>query len=161
MRKSVEFFDPGLYNSAASLQDNILFGKIVAGQAGATQRITTLMRELLDELGLRPLVVRFGLSYHVGVGGARLASTDRQKIALVRALLKRPVVLILDHAAAVLDPASQARVVDGILAERRGRGVVWALSREEYAERFSTVLVMERGKLADQGRFAELKRRTA
>jgi ABC-type multidrug transport system ATPase subunit len=161
MRKSVEFFDPGLYNSAASLQDNILFGKIVAGQAGATQRITTLMRELLDELGLRPLVVRFGLSYNVGVGGARLASTDRQKIALVRALLKRPVVLILDHAAAVLDPASQARVVDSILAERRGRGVVWALSREEYAERFSTVLVMERGKLADQGRFAELKRRTA
>ena len=161
MRKSVEFFDPGLYNSAASLQDNILFGKIVTGQAGAAQRITTLMRELLDELGLRPLVVRFGLSYNVGVGGARLASTDRQKVALVRALLKRPAVLILDHAAAVLDPASQARMVDGILAERRGRGVVWALSREEYAERFSTVLVMERGKLADQGRFAELKRRTA
>jgi len=161
MRKSVEFFDPGLYNSAASLQDNILFGKIVTGQAGAAQRITTLMRELLDELGLRPLVVRIGLAYHVGVGGARLASPDRQKIAMVRAMLKRPVLLILDHAAAVLDPASQARVVENVLAERRGRGVVWVLSREEYAERFSTVLVMERGKLAEQGRFAELKRRTA
>jgi ABC-type sugar transport system ATPase subunit len=161
MRKSVEFFDPGLCNSAASLQDNILFGKIVTGQAGAAQRITTLMRELLDELGLRPLVVRIGLAYHVGVGGARLASPDRQKIAMVRAMLKRPVLLILDHAAAVLDPASQARVVENVLAERRGRGVVWVLSREEYADRFSTVLVMERGKLAEQGRFAELKRRTA
>jgi len=61
----------------------------------------------------------------------------------------------------VLDPASQSRVVENVLAERRGRGVVWVLSREEYAERFSTVLVMERGKLAEQGRFAELKRRTA
>ena len=161
MRKSVEFFDPGLYNSAASLQDNILFGKIVTGQAGAAQRITTLMRELLDELGLRPLVVRIGLGFHVGVGGARLPSADRQKIAMVRAMLKRPVLLILDHAAAVLDPASQARVVENVLAERRDRGVVWVLSREEYAERFSTVLVMERGKLAEQGRFAELKRRTA
>jgi ABC-type iron transport system FetAB ATPase subunit len=161
MRKSVEFFDPGLYNAAASLQDNILFGKIVTAQAGAAQRITTLMRELLDELGLRPLVVKIGLSYHVGVGGARLAVADRQKIALVRAMLKRPVLLVLDHAAAVLDPATQARVVDNVLAERRGRGVVWALSREEYAERFQTVLVMERGKLAEQGRFAELKRRTA
>ena len=161
MRKSVEFFDPGLYNSAASLQDNVLFGKIVTAQAGAAQRITTLMRELLDELGLRPLVVKIGLSYHVGVGGARLAVADRQKIAMVRAMLKRPVLLVLDHAAAVLDPATQARVVDNVLAERRGRGVVWALSREEYAERFSTVLVMERGKLAEQGRFAELKRRTA
>ena len=161
MRGAVEFFDPARYNGAASLQDNILFGKIVTGQAGAAPRITTLMRELLDELGLRPLVVRIGLSYNVGVGGARLASADRQKIALVRALLKRPVLMVLDHAAAVLDPATQARVVDGILAERRGRGVVWALSREEYAERFSTVLVMERGRLAEQGRFAELKRRTA
>jgi ABC-type multidrug transport system fused ATPase/permease subunit len=119
------------------------------------------MRELLDELGLRPLVVKIGLAYHVGVGGARLAVADRQKIALVRAMLKRPVLLVLDYAAAVLDPATQARVVDNVLAERRGRGVVWALSREEYAERFSTVLVMERGKLAEQGRFAELKRRTA
>ena len=161
MRKSVEFFDPGLYNSAASLQDNVLFGKIVTGQAGATQRITTLLRELLDELGLRPLVVRIGLAYQVGVGGARLPAADRQKVALVRALLKRPTLLVLDHAAAVLDPASQARVVDGILAERRGRGVVWALSREEYAERFAKVLVMERGRLAEQGRPVEPKRRTA
>ena len=161
MRDAVEFFDPARYNVAASLQDNILFGKIVTGQAGAAQRITTLMRELLDELGLRPLVVKIGLSYHVGVGGARLAVADRQKIALVRAMLKRPVLLVLDHAASVLDPATQARVVENILTECRGRGVVWALSREEYAERFQTVLVMERGKLAEQGRFAELKRRTA
>ena len=79
----------------------------------------------------------------------------------MRALLKRPTLLVLDHAAAVLDPASQARVVDGILAERRGRGVVWALSREEYAERFAKVLVMERGRLAEQGRPVEPKRRTA
>ena len=161
MRSAVEFFDPARYNGAASLQDNVLFGKIVTGQAGAAQRITTLMRELLDELGLRPLVVRIGLAYQVGVGGARLAAADRQKIAMVRALLKRPALLVLDHAAAVLDPASQSRVLDRVLAERRGRGVVWALSREEYAERFTTVLVMERGRLVEQGRFAELKRRTA
>jgi len=161
MRGAVEFFDPARYNGAASLQDNILFGKIVTGQAGAVQRITTLMRELLDELGLRPLVVRNGLGYHVGVGGARLASADRQKVALVRALLKRPALLVLDHAGALLDPASQGRVVDGVLAERRGQGVVWALSREEYAERFDSVLVMERGRLAEHGKFAELKRRTA
>ncbi|MGQ0546875.1 MAG: ABC transporter transmembrane domain-containing protein, partial [Betaproteobacteria bacterium] len=90
MRKSVEFFDPGLYNGAASLQDNILFGKIVTGQAGAAQRITTLMRELLDELGLRPLVVRSGLAYHVGVGGARRAAAAPPNIARVRAQRKPP-----------------------------------------------------------------------
>lgn len=157
---AVEFFDPARYNSAATLQDNILFGKIVTGQAGAVERITRLVRELLDDLELRPMVVRNGLDYQVGVGGARLAVADRQKVAMVRALLKRPALLVLDQAAAVIDPASQARVVDGVLRERKGEGVVWVLSRPEYAERFGVVLVMERGRLVEKGAFAELKRKT-
>jgi ABC-type arginine transport system ATPase subunit len=157
LRRAVEFFDPARYNGAASLQDNILFGKIVTGQAEAATRITALVRELLDELGLRPLVVKIGLDYHVGVGGARLPVADRQKTALVRALLKRPVVLVLDQATAVLDPASQGRVFRGILAERKGRGVLWVLQRPEAAERFSSVLVMERGRLVEQGLFENLK----
>ena len=115
------------------------------------------MREVLDELGLRPLVVTIGLDYQVGVGGARLAVADRQKIALVRALLKRPTLLVVDHAVAPLDPASQQRVMEGILEERKGRGVVWVLQRPDLAERFTVVLVMERGKLAEKGAFAELK----
>ena len=157
LRGAIQFFDAGAYNTAASLQDNILFGKIVTGQAGAAQRITGLVRELLDELGLRPLVVNIGLGYPVGVGGARLPVADRQKVALVRALLKRPALLVVDQADAPLDPASQQRVMEGILAERRAQGVVWVLQRPDLAERFSMVLVMERGKLTDKGRFQELK----
>jgi len=95
-----------------------------------------------------------------GVGGARLAVSDRQKVALVRALLKRPVLLVLDQAAAVLDPVSQQRVVQSVLAERKGQGVIWVLSRPEYAERFAVVLVMERGRLVESGAPAELKRKT-
>jgi putative ABC transport system ATP-binding protein len=157
LRGAIEFFDPAAYNGAASLQDNILFGKIVTGQAGATARITALVRELLDELGLRPLVVNIGLDYQVGVGGARLAVADRQKIALARALLKRPALLVVDQAVSALDTASQMRVLEGILAERKGQGVIWVLHRADLAERFDQVLVMERGKLTEHGRFAELK----
>ena len=157
---AVEFFDPQRYNSAATLQDNILFGKIVTGQAGATERITKLVRELLDDLDLRPLVVRNGLDYQVGVGGARLPVADRQKVAMVRALLKRPTLLVFDQAAAVLDPASQLRVVESVLRERKSQSVVWVLSRPEYADRFAMVLVMERGRLVERGAFAELKRKT-
>jgi putative ABC transport system ATP-binding protein len=157
LKRAVEFFDAARYNSAATLQDNILFGKIVTGQAEASTRITALVRELLDELGLRPLVVTIGLDYHVGVGGARLPIADRQKIALVRALLKRPALLVVDQAVAPLDPTSQQRVLDGILAERKGHGLVWVLQRPDLAERFSVVLVMERGKLTEKGAFADLK----
>jgi putative ABC transport system ATP-binding protein len=157
LRKSVEFFDPERYNSAASLQDNILFGKIITGQAEAGTRITALVRELLDELGLRPLVVKIGLDYNVGVGGARLAVPDRQKIALVRALLKRPSVLVLDQAISSLDPASQSRVLEGILDERKGKGVVWVLSRADQCQRFGMVLVMDRGRLTERGILDDLK----
>ncbi len=136
LRAAVEFFDPERYNSAATLQDNILFGKIVTGQAGAVERITKLVRELLDELELRPMVMRNGLDFQVGVGGARLAPAERQKVAMMRALLKRPVLLVLDQAAAVVDPASQTRVVEAVLRERQGAAVIWVLTREEYAPRF-------------------------
>jgi putative ABC transport system ATP-binding protein len=160
IKGAIEFFDPQRYNAAATLQDNILFGRIVTGQAGAVERITKLVRELLDELGLRPAVVRNGLDFQVGVGGARLPVPDRQRVALVRALLKRPVLLVLDQAAAVLDAMSQKRVVESVLAERKEQGVIWVLSRPEYAERFAKVLVMQRGRLVESGPFAELKRKT-
>jgi putative ABC transport system ATP-binding protein len=160
LRGAVEFFDPRRYNSAATLQDNILFGKIVTGQAGAIERITRLVRELLDDLDLRSMVVRNGLDYQVGVGGARLPVAERQKVAMARALLKRPTLIVFDQAAAVLDPGSQQRVLEAVLRERKGHAVVWVLSRPEYGERFSMVLVMERGRLVERGAFAELKRKT-
>ncbi|MDX1374640.1 MAG: ATP-binding cassette domain-containing protein, partial [Burkholderiales bacterium] len=157
LRNAVEFFDPARYNAAASLQDNILFGKIVTGQAEAATRIGALLRQVLDELGLRPLVTGIGLDFQVGTGGARLAGTDRQKVALARALLKRPTMLVLDHAAALLDPATQSRVLGRILAYRAAQGVFWALSRAEFADRFDQVLVLDRGKLAERGAFDSLK----
>ena len=156
MRGAVEFFDPERYNGAASLQDNILFGKIASGQAGAGARIGALMRQLLDELSLRPLVLRIGLDYQVGTGGARLPVADRQKIAIGRAILKRPALLILDQAGSVLDPASQNRLLANVLECRREQGVLWVLNRVELAEKFAQVLVMEGGRLAGRGEFAAL-----
>ena len=61
LRNAVEFYDFGRYNSAATLQDNILFGRLVYGQAQAEERIGTLIAEVLDELGLRDSVVEVGL----------------------------------------------------------------------------------------------------
>jgi ABC-type multidrug transport system fused ATPase/permease subunit len=78
-------------------------------------------------------------------------------VAIARALLKRPVVLILDQAAAGLDAGAQNRIVSSILEARRGRCVIWALQRNDLAERFGHALVMDRGRLSEQGRFADLK----
>ncbi len=159
LRGAVAFFDAASYNAAASLQDNILFGKIATGQAQASVRIGAMLREVVEAQKLRPQVISIGLGFQVGVGGARLSSADRQKVAIGRALLKRPAVLILEQAAASLDAGSQNRLVANILEARKGRSVFWALQRNDLAERFGHTLVMERGRLAEQGRFEELKTR--
>jgi len=156
MRGAIAFFDPLSYNSASSLQDNILFGKIATSQAGGAAQIGALMRQILDELHLRSLVLRIGLDYQVGTGGSRLSVPDRQKVAIGRALLKRPAVLILDQASAVLDPAAQNRLVTNVLACREALCVFWVLNRVDLAERFDNVLVMEHGKLVEQGAYDAL-----
>ena len=64
---------------------------------------------------------------------------------------------MLDHAAAMLDPATQSRVLARVLEYRKGQAVIWALSRAEFSERFDKVLVLERGKLVEHGEFESLK----
>ncbi|MGE0254716.1 MAG: ABC transporter transmembrane domain-containing protein [Alphaproteobacteria bacterium] len=154
----VEFFDPARYNAAASLQDNILFGKLAHGQAQAAQKIGALVAETLDSMSLRGAVMEAGLGYHVGVGGSRLSTVQRQKLAFARALLKRPDLLVVNEAAAAFDASLQARIVRRLLAAREAKGVVWALSRPRLAEAFGRVLVMEDGRVVEDGTWDELNR---
>jgi putative ABC transport system ATP-binding protein len=159
LQDAIEFFDVEKFNSAASLQDNILFGKIATGQAGGSSKIGELLRRILDELQLRDMVLTVGLDFEVGTGGSRLSPADRQKVALARALLKQPTLLILDQTTAVLDPQAQNRLLQSVLQSRKGRAVVWVLNRVEQAKQFEQVLVLERGRLVDQGSYAQLAAR--
>jgi putative ABC transport system ATP-binding protein len=158
-RGQIKFFDPDSYNAAASLQDNILFGKIAYGEAEAAVRIPQVIAEVLDSLALRPAVIDVGLGYHVGTAGSRLSPAQRQRAAIARALLKRPDLLVLNEATAALDGASQAKVSAGLREEMTGRVLIWTLHRASLARDFDRVLVMSAGKLQEQGRFAELDRK--
>jgi len=158
-RGQIEFFDPGRYNAAASLQDNILFGKIAYGEADATMRVPRVLREVLDALSLRSAVIDVGLGYNVGTAGSRLSPAQRQRAAMTRALLKRPDLLILNEATTALDAPAQAKVMAGLRQEMAGRGLIWVLHRASLARQFDRVLVMSGGKLQEQGRFEELDRK--
>ena len=155
----IEFYDRDRYNSAATIQDNILFGRLVFGQSQAERRVGALISEVLEKLDLRRVVIEVGMDYNVGVAGKRLSAAQRQKLGFVRALLKRPDLLIVNDAAAVLDGASQHRLVDKILESSNGRGVVWVLGRASLASSFEQVLVMQGGKIAERGTPAELSAR--
>jgi len=97
-----------------------------------------------------------GLEFPAGIGGARLAAAQRQKLAIGRAVLKRPEILVLNQATAVLDAGSESRVMQNILKEFQGRSVIWVLQRTGPARNFDRVLVLRSGRVAAQGKFAEL-----
>ena len=158
LRGAVEFYDFQRYNSAATLQDNILFGRPVYGQAQGEQRIGTLISDVLNELGLHNSVVEVGLEYNVGVGGKRLTATQRQKLGIRRALIKRPHLLIVNEAVAAFDAPKQDPIRDNILAAARkgDRGVVWIANRPSQAEPFEQVVVMQGGRIATQGKPSDL-----
>ncbi len=153
---AVAFYRPESYNAAASLQDNILFGRLAYGQAQAAETIGRVMSELLDELGLRQRVIEAGLDFNVGIAGARLSIVQRQKLGFARCLLKQPDVLIVNEAAAGMDSSTQTSLLETVLNQRRGKGVVWTLQHPKAAEHFDHVLVMRAGRVAEQGSFAEL-----
>ncbi|WP_395709261.1 ABC transporter transmembrane domain-containing protein [Reyranella sp.] len=161
LREAVEFYDFDRYNSAATLQDNILFGRLVYGQAQAEARIGTLISEVLAELDLRNSVIEVGLEYNVGVGGKRLTATQRQKLGIARALIKRPQLLIVNEAVASFDGRTQDRIRDNILASATmgDRGVVWIANRPTQAEPFEQIVVMQNGRIAAQGPPADLAER--
>ncbi len=152
----VALYRPDAYNAAATLQDNVLFGRLAYGRAGAEKTVGAAVTEVLDGLGLRQRVVENGLGFQVGIGGQRLSPAQRQKIGLARGLLRRPDLLIVDDALAVLDEASQRRLLDRILAHRRGTGVIWTLQRPGSADGFDRVLVMQGGRIVEQGSFTDL-----
>ncbi len=155
----IAFFDAERYNAAATVQDNILFGKIAYGEADAPLRIPKLLAEVVESLALRQTVIEVGLDYNVGTGGSRLSPAERQRAAIARAVLKRPDLLILNEATSALDGQSQSRVAKGVRDEFAGRGIVWVLQRASLARNFDFVLVMSNGKLEEQGAPAEIEQK--
>ena len=64
----------------------------------------------------------------------------------------------LNDGLAVLDPATQERLLNRVLEQRKGRGVIWVLQRPHSCERFDRVLVMQDGRIVEQGSFADLNK---
>jgi len=159
LKDAIAFFASETYCPAASLQDNILFGKVTYGHAHAETRVGELIQALIEELGLTRTVIDVGLAFPAGVGGARLTHLQRQKLAIARCLLKRADITIINEATDALDVVSQERIIENVLSDCRGRGVIWVTNRVEAARSFDHTVVMKEGRIAEQGAFDDLSSR--
>ena len=156
LRDEIEFFEAGYYNRSSSIQDNILFGKIALDKANAIEEVNHLVTEIINQENLRPVIINAGLDSQAGLAGSRLSQSQRQKLSIARALLRRPDHLILNEATSSLDSGSQTLVMSNLLSEMKGRNITWALQRASLAENFDRVLVLSGGQVVEDGPFKDL-----
>jgi ABC-type multidrug transport system fused ATPase/permease subunit len=155
--RSVNFFRPESYLEKSSVQDNILFGRITSEDAEVKNRITTLINRLLVEEELLEVILDIGMNFQVGRSGENLSGGQRQKLALARALLKNPSILLLDEATASLDNKSQDRVQKVLESRWKGQSTLVAVvHRLDIIKSYDTIAVMDSGRIVEMGPYDEL-----
>ncbi len=87
----------------------------------------------------------------VGERGAAVSAGERQRIAIARAFLADPAVLVLDEATASLDPVSERHVIEGYEAIMRGRTTLLISHRYEMARRADRVIVIDSARIVEEG----------
>lgn len=101
---------------------------------------------------------RLGLTTHLKQPCRTLSGGNRRKIELVRALLHRPAILLMDEATVGLDPASRLQLLQAVQDLQREQGVatLWATHLVEEVEQADRVVVLHKGLVRHQGRVADL-----
>ncbi|HYY12102.1 MAG TPA: ABC transporter ATP-binding protein, partial [Kineosporiaceae bacterium] len=116
----------------------------------------------LTELGLLEWAEQlpYGLDTQVGQRGEALSAGERQLVALARAYLADPDLLVLDEATSAVDPATEVRLQRALDGATRGRTSVAIAHRLSTAEAADLVVVVEAGEVVDVGHHTELVRRS-
>ena len=135
---------------AGSIRTNLRFGRPEASDAD--------IEEAIDVVGLRDLVDRLpqGLDTIVHERGQTLAAGERQLLALARAFLARPRVLILDEATSSLDLRSETVIEHALDRLLEGRSAILIAHRLTTAQRADRIVVIDHGTIVEQGTPREL-----
>lgn len=93
----------------------------------------------------------------LGEFGANISGGQRQRLAIARAIVTDPPVLILDESTAGLDPVSEAQVLERLLFHRQGKTTILISHRPRVIERADWIVLLDRGRLKLQGYLEDLR----
>ena len=145
---SVVSQDTALFDE--TIRDNILLG-----QEGVS---AARLDEVLDAAHIRDFVAGLpqGLDTPAGPRGSGLSGGQRQRVAIARALLRDAPILLLDEATSALDAASETHVQAALARLQKGRTTLVIAHRLSTIRDADKIVVMERGRVVDQGTHEEL-----
>lgn len=142
------------------LQDNFLFRGTVRENIAVTQPTATFeaIVEAASFAGADEFIERLPQGYDTLLeeNGANLSGGQKQRLAIARALLSKPRILILDEAASALDPESEAIFMNNLSGLAAGRTVIIVSHRLSTLTTADAIMVMNRGVIVGAGRHDEL-----
>lgn len=147
-RTGIVFQDPFLFNM--SVRDNIIFGKpdaddnevIRAAEAAYASEFIAKLPKGFDTI--------------IGERGVSLSGGQQQRLAIARAIVKEPDLVILDEATSALDTESENLVQKAMEHLLEGRTNIVIAHRLSTVKNADTIVVMEKGKIAEKGSYSEL-----
>jgi ATP-binding cassette, subfamily B, beta-glucan exporter len=150
-------------NIGVVFQETLLFNRSVAdnlrvGKPDATDPElyeAAARAQALDFIERNP----DGFEARIGERGRLLSGGERQRIAIARALLKDPPILILDEATSALDPLTEARLIQALDEVMRGRTTFVIAHRLATVRDATRILVFSNGRIVESGAYDELMRR--
>lgn len=146
----VVFQDNFLFDG--TIKENILFGRPSASDDDVI-RASEIAR--VDEFALK---LEKGFDTVIGERGVKLSGGQRQRLAIARAILADPRILILDEATSSLDSESEAMIQEGLAALMRGRTTFVIAHRLSTIRSADQILVLEQGCIVERGTHTELLR---
>jgi ATP-binding cassette subfamily B multidrug efflux pump len=138
-----------------SIRENIRYGR---PEASEEEVIAAARRAEAHEfiLQLSDWRGRTGYDAHVGERGVKLSGGQRQRVAIARVLLKDAPILVLDEATSALDSEVEAAIQERLADLMAGKTVIAIAHRLSTIARMDRLVVLERGRVVEQGSHAEL-----
>lgn len=148
-RRSLSYVQQDAFLFHESVRDNLLWASPNASEAELNFALTTAAADFVFALP-------DGLNTIVGDGGVRLSGGERQRIALARALLCAPTLLILDEATSALDPANEAAIRLAIANLRGNMTIILIGHRLAMLDQADQVIELWDGQILRQGSSADI-----